>query len=232
MNPFGHSPAQQFRLAYELLPRILGTGRAKTTLDLLVLDANLDENSLAFLSRIQWLNWHLAELPECAEMNVHVHVPEDYAAVRAFFEARGMEYWIHEPVDASSPMAVRAAVVSSDCDAVLARDPAHLKKQIEGGLCIVTDAVEQILETVDIYARGFDVPWSSRGPHKDQPWTAFYLMSDLVSQSEPFTSLLRYANTFETAAPEAREALRVMIYNTIPNLCYGRDRLLFYQMQM
>jgi hypothetical protein len=88
--------------------------------------------------------------------------------------------------------------------------------------------VEQVLELVDIYARGFDVPWSSRRPHKDQPWTVFYLMSDLISQSEPFVSLLR----FRTASPEAREALRVMIYNTLPNLLYGRDRLLFYQMQM
>jgi hypothetical protein len=55
----------------------------------------------------------LAEIPECVEMNVHIHVPEDFLNIRAFFEVCEIEYWPHEPVDVSSPMAVQRSSLAT-----------------------------------------------------------------------------------------------------------------------
>lgn len=226
MMPIRSAP-EAFRLRYELIPRPLGTGRVKTTLDVLIANPQIDEASLDSLSRIEWLNWHFSDLDGCADMSIHVHVPKDVGAVRAYFDNLEIEYWVHEPIDLAVPLALRTAIVSSDIDVVLAADPASSVQEIEPGLSTVVATADEVTEFVDVYVRGFDVPWSSNFPLKDYPWTAFYPIAERTT----FFPLLAYDEFLKQATAQGREALRVMIHNTLPNLYFGRDRLLFYQMQ-
>ena len=86
-----------------------------------------------------------------------------------------------------------------------------------------------LLPQCEIFVRGHDVPWSFELMAWSEPWAAFYGMSE----KDTFREGLRFLDLCQqkNLSPAIQDIGRMLIYNRLPNLCFTRDRLLFYGMQ-
>jgi hypothetical protein len=82
---------------------------------------------------------------------------------------------------------------------------------------------------LEIFVRGHEIPWAFADPVWNMPWTNFYGMSDEFGRK----SFEVYANNLIKAGldSEAVELGRSLLLNRVPNICYTRDKLLFYVQQ-
>lgn len=60
-------------------------------------------------------------------------------------------------------------------------------------------------------------------------WTAFYQLVENRTFRDGFDFL--YHATRKKLDAEALETARMLVHNRLPNMCFTRDRLLFYDMQ-
>lgn len=96
-------------------------------------------------------------------------------------------------------------------------------------LHILLGSFEVIPRQAEIFALGWDIPWSFRSPVLHLPWGLFYFFaeSDTLRKGQAFLNRCYNARI----APEVQEIGRSLVFNRIPNILFTRDRLLFYDMQ-
>jgi len=84
-------------------------------------------------------------------------------------------------------------------------------------------------KSVEIFVRGHEVPWSFSEPMWHMPWTVFYSMGDEFGK-EAYriyeTKFIEIGLNGETV-----EIIRSLLLNRVANICYTRDKLLFYVQQ-
>jgi len=81
----------------------------------------------------------------------------------------------------------------------------------------------------EIFVRGHDVPWAFSTQIWGQTWNAFYHMSEQRTLGVGMDFL--YEAQKKKASAETQEAGRSLVHNRLPNICFTRDRLLFYEIQ-
>jgi hypothetical protein len=87
-----------------------------------------------------------------------------------------------------------------------------------------------LLRQVEIFVRGFEVPWSFSRPVAYQTFSTFYQLSEQPETFQPGYDLMNtLTNTKQL--PETIEAGRTLIFNRLANLCFTRDRLQFFTQQ-
>jgi hypothetical protein len=86
-----------------------------------------------------------------------------------------------------------------------------------------------LLICAERFVRGFEVPWSFRTEIWNQVWTTFYLMAE----EETFREGLEIARLMHAKglSSEVRETCRSLVYNRLTNICFTRDRLLWFEHQ-
>lgn len=99
----------------------------------------------------------------------------------------------------------------------------------EKELSLLVEGYDGAKKNIEAFVRGHEVPWSFSDPAWNMPWTAFYSMSDDFGK--------RAAEIYETKFikvgldSQTLEIVRSLLLNRVSNICYTRDKLLFYVQQ-
>jgi hypothetical protein len=139
-----------------------------------------------------------------------------------------------EIVDGIDDLSLRQAIATG-----LAHDSDYIVVPDE--LLPYLDAVEEhfhiglvdpsfLLKRVEVFVRGFDIAWSFAQPVLNQTFNTFYQFSERLETFEPGFTLMNLLGSTKQDSVTV-DAGRTLIFNRIANLCYSRDKLLFYSLQ-
>ena len=87
-----------------------------------------------------------------------------------------------------------------------------------------------LLKCVEVFVRGFDVAWSFEHPVLNQTFNTLYQFSERLETFEPGFTLMNLLGSTKQDSTTI-DTGRTLIFNRIVNLCYSRDKLLFYSLQ-
>ena len=225
-----------------IIPETESTGRAKRNLEVLLWLPRARDADLAVLDRVQTLRDYLAALvpPPCeislqlpfafrrtAELLAHHRIPisrveiaEPTDVVRQVFQ-QGCPNGLSEAA---------STALNCNADLIVAVDFRWLPYFEEFDKLNTRIVESEILERqCEIFVRGHDVPWSFNYMVYYEPWTAFYQMGEPTTFKDGFLFLNDAYN--KSIDPATQDSARMLIHNRLPNLCFTRDRLLFYELQ-
>ncbi len=81
----------------------------------------------------------------------------------------------------------------------------------------------------EVFVRGHDVPWAFASKAWGLTWNGFYQMTEQRTLRVAMDFL--YEAQKKKVNAEAQETGRSLVHNRLPNICFTRDRLLFYEIQ-
>lgn len=96
-------------------------------------------------------------------------------------------------------------------------------------ISISVENYDKAKRSCEIFVRGHEIPWSFISPMWGCPWTPFYTMTELLKYPS-LTDVLSLAQR-KKADSETSEYIRSLALNRFSNICFTRDRLLFYVQQ-
>jgi hypothetical protein len=224
-----------------LLPEVELAGRAKQFLDILLWADDLSDKEMAALDELDHLRIYLASLRPFV-CGIRIFVTRRHARTVAALNALQVRHHVIDERQLESGLAAglggleeemltalgTALSVDADCLATDRHGWFPWIEEVEKLGFLLTDCAF-LLPYSEIFSRGHDVPWSFRYKSWYAPWTAFYTLSE-ESTFKPGLDMLQKA--YRRAAPkDAQETGRTLVHNRLPNLCFTRDRLLFYEVQ-
>lgn len=220
-------------------PQIESTGQQSQTFTILLWGRDWSRQEVNDLLDVETLQAYLSSLtkPSCS---VRVCVPDDQAWTRELAARLGLDCEAVNPQNPAEqtgrifPNAGLAGAVETSlaCNAdVLVSNERVWFPYIEeceklGFLISDTSFVKRLLEW---FVRGHDVPWSFSQQIWDLTWTGFYAMTEQET-FHPGFEFLEVAQQ-KNAPASAQEVGRTLIHNRLPNICFTRDRLLFWEVQ-
>jgi len=224
-----------------ILPEVELARRAKQFLDVLLWAEQLDGAAKVSLDELEVLRVYLRSL-EPFVCQVRLFLPRRHVRTAATLDELGIEYQLVGEREADAEMtsgikdageelltAVGTALsVDADCLAVSRREWLPFVGEIDKLGFLLTDC-SFLLPYGELFSRGHDVPWSFRYKSWYAPWTAFYTLSEEHTFKAGIEVLHRAHQ--KKAPSDAQETGRVLVHNRLPNLCFTRDRLLFYEIQ-
>lgn len=194
----------------------------KFELAILLMTEKVDLDEHGFYIGISLLQRYLRQIKPL-NVRVQIYVPERLRGDIIRFPDLRVSFI--SGLDMSEPTSLKEALAELDIDLVYQRpgkEPGGLQ---EGRL--YTDSPEQLLREIEIFVRGFDIPWSFKSIAYNQTWDAFYLMAE----NSVFTPLLLIHSKFQETSSPGAEFVRALIYNSLPFVRYSRDRFDFYLRQ-
>ena len=81
----------------------------------------------------------------------------------------------------------------------------------------------------EVFVRGNDIPWAFASPIWNQTWTGFYHMTEHATFRTGMNFLFNAQQ--KNMGASAQNTGQTFVYNRLPNICFTRDRLLFYELQ-
>ena len=218
--------ASRMGLAYELLPRIVKTGRPTRTLKVLLAHPELGDEQIGSLASIELLNLYFDDIRNEVDLHVEIYVPRSLTAVIDAFDYYGTRYHVTDNFDFADSDVMHGVVKKLDCGVVLVANEDAIRKRNTDDIALVTHDVAIVLRECETHAKGFDAPWSFELPSKDAPWGQFYTMHE----ESIFRLLWEDLVESKEASEAVYETMRLLV-NTISVLCYCRDRMAFYRQQ-
>jgi hypothetical protein len=171
---------------------------------------------------------------------IRVYVPAQHAETIALLKAMGI---LHIPTDARDASAevlkkvpdnelgaAMQTALACDADVLVTNNPdwlPYLEDLVDLGLLIADSGF--LLYCCEIFIRGHEVPWAFAHPIADMTWNGFYHFAEPKTLSPGLGFL--YAAHQKNVSAAGQEAGRSLIHNRLPNICFTRDRLLFFEMQ-
>lgn len=222
-----------------ILPEIEKSGRAKKFLDVLVWGSAWTRKDADRLHEVAILSEYLQTI-QPLECVIRFHVPRDHQATRDLFSSLAINHADTQISDATDEVRkisqdeelARAVCTAVDGDADLLlianRDWFPYIGDIEELGVLLTDS-DFLKPCCEIFVRGHDVPWSFSSPATKQTWNGFYHFSEPSSLKQGLDFC--YQANKKGASRETQETARSLVNNRIPNICFTRDRLNFYQSQ-
>ncbi len=221
-----------------LVGELGSSGRVKRSLDVLFWGGPPAEPSLADLNEVEMLREFLRETPGQPGIRYLVPVGQEKlaSALRAFdvaFEVVSAVRAGPEALAAVGDPELADAVQTGlawDADALVV-DRADWLPWAPGvdrvGL-LLTDT-SFLMTYCEIFVRGHDVPWAFSLPYWQAAWTGFYQ----ITERETFRAGMEFLwSAYKSgASAEAQETGRSFVHNRLPNICFTRDRLFFYETQ-
>jgi hypothetical protein len=224
------------------VPEIESTMRSKRSLDILLWGLDPSPKNLRFLSELEQLRIYLRRAhPGVCDINLFVTT--EAAALESRLSAIGIEVvrtqvsepatelnaQFAEPEELKFPRAVATAQsIDADCIVVPEGPLLAYGPDLEDMRMCLTDG-SFLLRCAEIFVRGFDLPWAFAHQTWHQTWTTFYQLAEAETFREGF-NLLR-AMGVSNIDKGAQEIGRSLIHNRFPNLCFTRDRLLWFDLQ-
>lgn len=221
------------------IPQIDSAGRPKKCMDILLWGANWAWQSQRDFDDLEVLREYLRSIRP-SFCGIRVYVPADRPDTIAILKGMGI---LFIPIDVreATPEILKkvqekelgAAIqtaLSCDADVLVTNNPdwfPHIEDFMDLGLLIVDSGF--LLYCSEIFVRGHDVPWAVAHPVADITWNGFYHFAEPQTLSRGLGFL--YAAHKKSVSAEGQEAGRSLIHNRLPNICFTRDRLLFFEMQ-
>jgi len=220
-------PDPSFRLRYDyMIGTILGSARAKKHLNILIARTTLDERDAERLANVQLAKWYCEDIADDIALTINLFIPDNATVVRRVLDRLGVEYTSAAALDESNVVSISQEAFALDCDLVIAAGSDAVTTILKDEVMLVAGDVEAALHAVEIHMKGFDVPWSFVNPIKNQPWTMFHVLGEANGQQ-----LWHEMNESIQANPEVAEVMRSLVVDSIPSLCFNRDRIEFYRQQ-
>jgi hypothetical protein len=219
------------------VPEIESAGRVKRCFDILLWSDQWFDKNAADLDKIEGLCEYLRSLTPrfCA---IRLLVPSSHEKTIELLKHLNCGITL---VDVANPGAEMSAGVtdaelatavqtalSCDADALVITKEEWFPyfEDIEKLGILLTDS-GFVKKQCEIFARGHDVPWSFSFPTWNLTWTAFYQMTESETLRSGMEFL--YAAGKKNADKDGQETGRSLVHNRLPNICFTRDRLLFYE---
>ena len=217
-------------------------GRAKARLDVLLWLPEFSRQDFLSLDLIEILRTYLRSINP-TPCQIKLWIPADLVDVRNVLEAVDIEFTTlvklnetPQVVAALGPTApqelkeIAATALSVDADLVVIGNSDWYPYAIdfEKLNMLLTDS-NVLKRQCEIFVRGYDVPWAFDYMAWHAPWNGFYTVSELRT-FEAGLNFLERAHKRQLDK-DTQEAGRTLVHNRLPNLCFTRDRLLFYDLQ-
>jgi hypothetical protein len=224
-----------------ILPEVELAGRTKQFLDILIWADRLNQSDATSLDELDHLRIYLSSLRPFV-CGIRIFLPQRHRETAAALDELGIAYQLvaeRKPsVEVSSEIergdqelmiaAETALSTDADCLAINRREWLPFVEEIDKLGLLLTDC-SFLLSYAELFSRGHDVPWSFRYKSWFAPWTAFYTLSE-EHTFKPGVEVLQRAHV-KKAPSDAQQTGRILVHNRLPNLCFTRDRLLFYEIQ-
>lgn len=221
-------PDPRLRFEYDFMtPTILGSARAKKTLNVLIARTTLTEDEALRLARIQLAKWYCDDLADDIGLRIILHVSQNAEVLRQTFDRLGVEHNLIPDIDEHKLDDIAKIALELNCDVIVATDAARLRELLNDDIALVGEALDDALHAVEIHMKGFDAPWSFEFAVKNQPWTNFYMMCE----QSMFSPLLEDLSDSAKANAEVAEVMRSLLADALPSMCFNRDRVEFYRQQ-
>jgi hypothetical protein len=175
--------------------------------------------------------------------SINLWIPAPFVESRNGLAAIGIEFGtveklnptprVEDALGVNAPreiLEMAATALSVDADVVATSNPDWYPYAIEFEKLNTLLADCQVLKRQsEIFVRGHDVPWSFEYVVWRRPWNGFYQQNEQRTFQAGLEFLDRaYKQKLDSTTQEAG---RTLVHNRLPNLCFTRDRLLFYDMQ-
>jgi hypothetical protein len=224
-----------------LLPEVESAGRAKKFLDVLLWMNEVRNGQFRALDELDILRAYVDSLwPFVCQ--IRLWVPDGKTELKKALDSLAIEYGgvptqkaspeIQEKMKGADPELVDAVstalMIDADCLVTNNTEWFPYIEDVEKFSVLLTDC-DFLLRYSEVFVRGHDVPWAFEYKSWNTTWTVFYILAERRT-FEVGLQLLHKA--FQKKAPaDAQETGRSLVYNRFQNLCFTRDRLLFYEIQ-
>lgn len=226
------------------IPEREKTRSVKRSFDVLLWIELLDRHDVRHLESLEQLRiyLHVQYRGVCA---IRLLIPDGFTATQEALQRDRIPFevvtspetdepFLREHANLNHPAISGAAVCARACsaDCIVVSKGAHALRFVEelstSIQCLVTDA-SFLLCITEIFARGFEIPWTYRMMMWKGTWDTFYLHAD-PHVFEPLISLIGTLQRAGSSA-EAVETARSIAFNRMPQVCYTRDKLLWLSLQ-
>jgi hypothetical protein len=221
------------------VPEIENTGRVKRCFEILLWGSQWHNGNAKDLDQIEVLCDYLRSLTP-RFCGIRLLVPSSHSETIQLLRALNCSFAV---VEASKPdkdtskhlpseelaTAVQTAI-GSDADAlVVTKNEWFPYCEDAEDLGVFLTDTGFLKRQCEIFSRGHDIPWSFSFPTMYITWTGFYQLCE----SETFRTGMNflYAAQKKKADSEGQETGISLVHNRLPNICFTRDRLLFYEIQ-
>ena len=215
------------------------TGRLKKCLDVLLWSNDWGRQNFADLDEVEVLRDYLRSIRPsfCA---IRLFVPVVHAGTVSLLEKLNIKFISVEISNATQEISktigeqelANAAQTAFACDAdvLVVTNPDWLPyaEELDDLGLFLTDT-SFLRYYCEIFVRGHDVPWAFDSKTWALTWTGFYQMTEQRTLSVGMDFL--YEAHKKNLNADAQEAGRSLVHNRLPNICFTRDRLLFYGIQ-
>jgi hypothetical protein len=225
-----------------IIAEVESSGLTKQRFDVLVWIARPSDGELKSFDSLEILRIYLSTLE--SRCGINLWVPSTLEEIRNSFNSIGISFHTVEPaivtqevetaLGAAAPVELKTAVSTAlglDADALVVSNPDWFPYAPE-----IEDLNVRLLDSklaerhCEIFVRGYEVPWSCNSPAWDRPWGGAYHFFEWRPTFFEGLRFLERASKHKLSR-DSQEAGRSFVHNRIPNLCYTRDRLLFYDLQ-
>jgi hypothetical protein len=221
------------------VPEIENTGRVKRCFDILLWGGEWQKKNVSDLDQVETLRDYLRSLTP-RFCGIRLLVPSSHAETIEMLRnlncgiaiaeiAKPEQNTLATVPDEELATAVQTAI-GCDADALVVTKQEWFPhcEDIEKLGVFLTDTAF-LKQQCEAFSRGHDVPWSFSFPMWNITWTGFYQMIE----SETFRSGMDFLHAAEKkkADSDGQETGRSLVHNRLPNICFTRDRLLFYEIQ-
>ena len=221
------------------IPEIESTGRLKKCLDVLLWCNDWKRQNMVDLDEIEVLRDYLRSIrPSFCGIRLlvpsaHKHTAEALEKLNVKFlpiEIRNATAEILKSMGGEDVANAVETAMACDADALAVTNLEWLPyaEDIDDlGLCLTDTSFLKYY--CEIFVRGHDVPWAFSPMIWGLTWNGFYQMTEHRTLSVGMDFL--YAAQKKNANADAQETGRTLVHNRLPNICFTRDRLLFYVIQ-
>jgi hypothetical protein len=223
----------------QFVPQIESTGRPKKYLDVLIWGTGWSGQNHRDFDEVEVLRVYLRSIQPsyCAVRFLVPTIHRETADLFDRLDVRFVSIEIHEAApeflksipDKELRDATKTAL-TCNADVLVTANPdwfPYIEELMDLGLSIVDSGF--LKRRCEIFVRGHDVPWAFVHPIVDITWNGFYHFAEQHTLKRGLDFL--YAAQRKNASTEAQEAGRSLVHNRLPNICFTRDRLLFYETQ-
>ena len=221
------------------IPEIESTGRLKKCLDVLLWGNGWGKQNWADLDEIEVLRDYLRSIRP-SFCGIRLLVPAAHNGTIEMLGKLDVKFVSVEISNANpetskiigeKELAIAAqTALTCDGDALVVSNPEWLPyaEELDDLGLLLTDT-SFLKYYCEIFVRGHEVPWAFARKIWGQTWNGFYHMTEQRTLGVGLDFL--YEAQKKKVNAEAQETGRSLIYNRLPNICFTRDRLLFYEIQ-
>jgi hypothetical protein len=231
----------------QFIPRRENAGSTKRYLDVLLWLPSLNSTDIVTLNDLEILATYLGSISPSPCCQIRLWIAPGFEATQVALEDFGIECMVSPSVSPGVDNRTARVFADSVPEEVLAI--AATARAVDADLILLSATNELFMYVLDfdkelntwlvdsdllqrgceIFVRGYDIPWAFENKFLSMPWTGFYQFAE----PQTFKPALKFYSFCQQngASKGALEAVRSFVFNRLSNICFTRDRLLFFSIQ-